>query len=59
LRKPKRAGAIWRSTASAFGLFQFGLLFIAMKGHISPGLASLVIQMQVFFTHRACHDTHR
>jgi len=29
------------------GLFQFGLLFIAMKGHISPGLASLVIQMQV------------
>jgi len=25
-------------------------LFIAMKGHISPGLASLVVQMQVFFT---------
>jgi len=32
------------------GLFQFGLLFIAMNGHISPGLASLVVQMQVFFT---------
>ena len=32
------------------GLFQFGLLFIAMKGRISPGLASLVVQMQVFFT---------
>jgi O-acetylserine/cysteine efflux transporter len=32
------------------GLFQFGLLFIAMKGQISPGLASLVVQMQVFFT---------
>ena len=32
------------------GLLQFGLLFIAMKGQISPGLASLVIQMQVFFT---------
>jgi O-acetylserine/cysteine efflux transporter len=34
----------------AIGLFQFGVLFIAMKGHISPGLASLVVQMQVFFT---------
>ncbi|HKX65217.1 MAG TPA: EamA family transporter, partial [Rhizomicrobium sp.] len=32
------------------GLFQFGLLFIAMNGHIPPGLASLVVQMQVFFT---------
>jgi O-acetylserine/cysteine efflux transporter len=34
----------------AIGLGQFGLLFIAMDGLISPGLASLVIQMQVFFT---------
>ena len=32
------------------GLLQFGMLFIAMNGHISPGLASLVVQMQVFFT---------
>jgi O-acetylserine/cysteine efflux transporter len=32
------------------GLFQFGMLFIAMNGHIPPGLASLVVQMQVFFT---------
>ena len=29
---------------------QFGLLYVAMDGHISPGLASLVIQVQVFFT---------
>lgn len=29
---------------------QFGLLFIAMTRFISPGLASLVIQIQVFFT---------
>ena len=29
---------------------QFGLLFLAMRGDISPGLASLVIQSQVFFT---------
>ncbi|EYD78345.1 Permease of the drug/metabolite transporter (DMT) superfamily [Rubellimicrobium mesophilum DSM 19309] len=43
----------WGSLA-AYGLLigagQFGLLFIAMDGHISPGLASLVVQMQVFFT---------
>ena len=32
------------------GAGQFGLLFIAMQADISPGLASLVIQMQVFFT---------
>ncbi|MGH6985539.1 MAG: EamA family transporter [Caulobacteraceae bacterium] len=39
---------------AGFGLFigvgQFGLLFIAMDGKISPGLASLVIQTQVAFT---------
>jgi len=32
------------------GVGQFGLLFRAMQGDISPGLASLVIQAQVFFT---------
>ncbi|MBI5791623.1 MAG: EamA family transporter [Rhodocyclales bacterium] len=32
------------------GFGQFGLLYVAMNGHISPGLASLVIQLQVFFT---------
>jgi O-acetylserine/cysteine efflux transporter len=39
---------------AAFGVFigagQFGLLYIAMGGHITPGLASLVVQTQVFFT---------
>ncbi len=49
----KRPAVSWRNLA-AFGLFtgvgQFALLFLAMQGHISPGLASLVIQMQVFFT---------
>ena len=34
----------------AIGVGQFGLLYLAMRGHISPGLASLVIQSQVFFT---------
>ncbi|KQT48779.1 hypothetical protein ASG43_07965 [Aureimonas sp. Leaf454] len=42
------------SNMAAYGLLigagQFGLLFVAMQGSISPGLASLVIQMQVFFT---------
>ncbi len=32
------------------GVGQFGLLYIAMDGHISPGMASLVVQTQVFFT---------
>ena len=32
------------------GVGQFGLLYVAMNGHISPGIASLVIQTQVFFT---------
>jgi O-acetylserine/cysteine efflux transporter len=32
------------------GAGQFGLLYLAIDGHIAPGLASLVIQTQVFFT---------
>ena len=43
----------WR-TLSAFGVAlgvgQFGLLFLAMRGHISPGVASVLIQAQVPFT---------
>ncbi|MCF8159555.1 MAG: EamA family transporter [Polaromonas sp.] len=48
-----RPAVPWRNLI-AYGLLigvgQFGLLFVAMNGHISPGLASLVIQTQVFFT---------
>jgi len=48
-----RPAVSWRNLA-AYGLLigvgQFGLLYIAMNGHISPGLASLVMQLQVFFT---------
>jgi O-acetylserine/cysteine efflux transporter len=43
----------WRNLAAygvLIGVGQFGVLYIAMKGSISPGLASLVIQTQVFFT---------
>jgi len=32
------------------GVGQFGLLYVAVNGHIAPGLASLVVQTQVFFT---------
>ncbi len=32
------------------GVGQFGILFFAIDGHITPGLASLVVQTQVFFT---------
>jgi len=50
IRKPPVS---W-SKLAAFGLLigvgQFGLLFWAMRADISPGLASLVIQSQVFFT---------
>jgi O-acetylserine/cysteine efflux transporter len=43
---------VWQLAAYGvlIGAGQFGLLFIAMGGHISPGLASLVVQCQVFFT---------
>lgn len=48
-----RPAVPWRNLA-AYGLLigggQFGLLFIAMNGHITPALASLVVQMQAFFT---------
>ena len=48
-----RPATSWGNLA-AYGVFigvgQFGILFIAMNGMISPGLASLVVQMQVFFT---------
>ena len=42
------------SNLAAYGVLigagQFGLLFLAMKGDITPGLASLVVQSQIFFT---------
>ena len=50
LRKPDVPWSNLAFYGLAIGLGQFGLLFIAMDGMISPGLASLVIQMQAFFT---------
>jgi O-acetylserine/cysteine efflux transporter len=49
----RRPNVSWANLA-AFGVLigagQFGLLYIAMEKSISPGLASLVVQSQVFFT---------
>jgi len=49
----ERPAVGWKNLAG-YGLFvavgQFGLLYLAMRSEISPGLASLVIQTQVFFT---------
>ena len=49
----KQPAVPWGSLA-AYGIFiglgQFGALYIAMNGYISPGLASLVVQAQVVFT---------
>lgn len=49
----KRPQVPWAKLA-AYGLMigagQFGVLYIAMTHFISPGLASLVVQTQVFFT---------
>jgi len=48
-----RPAVSWRNLAAygvLLGVGQFGVLYLAMKGNISPGLASLVIQTQVFFT---------
>ena len=50
LPKPKVGWSDLAFYGVSIGLFQFGFLFIAMKRDISPGLASLVVQMQVFFT---------
>ena len=49
----KRPAVSWGNLAGygvLIGAGQFGLLFLAMKGSITPGLASLVVQVQVFFT---------
>lgn len=50
LPKPKVPWSNLALYGISIGLLQFGMLFIAMNGLISPGLASLVIQMQAFIT---------
>jgi O-acetylserine/cysteine efflux transporter len=48
----KRPAVAWRYLV-AYGVFigfMFGLLFLAMRADVSPGLASLLMQSQVFMT---------
>lgn len=48
-----RPRVAWRQLAAygvLIGVGQFGLLYLALRGAIAPGLASLVVQTQVFFT---------
>ena len=49
----RRPAVRWSNLAGygvLIGAGQFGLLYLAMRDDISPGVASLVIQIQVFFT---------
>lgn len=49
----KRPAAPWWNLAAygvLIGVGQFGVLYIAMTHMISPGMASLVVQTQAFFT---------
>ena len=49
----RRPAVPWRNLATygvLIGVGQFGILYIAIDGLIAPGLASLVVQSQVFFT---------
>ena len=48
--KPKVSWGNLCAYGVAIGVGQFGILFFAIDGRISPGLASLVVQTQVFFT---------
>ena len=50
LRRPKVPWGNLALYGVLIGVGQFGVLYVAMHGHISPGLASLVVQTQVFFT---------
>jgi len=50
IKKPKVSWGSLALYGFCVGTGQFGLLYIAMDGFISPGIASVVMQMQVFFT---------
>ena len=50
LGRPKVAWTNLATYGVLIGVGQFGVLYVAINGFISPGLASLVVQTQVFFT---------
>ncbi|MVW70743.1 MULTISPECIES: EamA family transporter [unclassified Bordetella] len=50
LRRPAVPWSLLIRAGLLLGVGQFGLVYWAMRHDISPGLASLVVQAQVFFT---------
>ncbi len=50
VRRPQVSWRILALYGLAIGVGQFGLLFIAISGHIAAGIASLLVQSQVVFT---------
>ncbi|HEY8049161.1 MAG TPA: EamA family transporter [Ramlibacter sp.] len=50
VRKPRVSWAKLAAFGVLLGAGQFGLLFLAMQHDVTPGLASVIIQAQVFFT---------
>jgi O-acetylserine/cysteine efflux transporter len=50
IRRPKVSLPILVAYGFSIGVLQFGLLFVAIKLGMPAGLASLVMQLQVFFT---------
>lgn len=50
LPRPKVPWRLLATYGVLIGAGQFGLLYLAIDGRIAPGLASLVVQTQVFFT---------
>ena len=50
VRRPNVAWRVLIAYGLAIGVGQFGLLFVAVKWGMPPGLGSIVVQLQVFFT---------
>jgi O-acetylserine/cysteine efflux transporter len=50
VRRPNVPWTRLASFGALFGLGQFGLLFLSIREGVTPTLASIIIQMQVFFT---------
>ncbi len=50
IKPPKVAWGMTATYGVMIGVGQFGVLYIAMRSSISPGLTSLVVQTQAFFT---------
>jgi len=50
LKRPQVSWTRMATLGTLLSVGQFGMLYLAMRHDISPGLASLVVQAQVFFT---------